>query len=256
MKDFTIDTNINSSFDLKSLNEDYIVIRKVSSDSIDKLSDQQFEIRTLYPNGRVFTQLMHTGAYVTPYTEGSFVELKFPIEDCSDTKITAVRKDVKAIYKFDYVNLKELLNDKTKKEDPQLDKVSKRVEMWVKSVTLLNRSIKLWTKELGNEIKIVTSKITISEDRTGNYDCEQLSLTIYNDIQIIFEPRGTYILGASGRIDIVSNMRFFGNYILVLQDDAGEKVWYLIENRNNTTKRVFNKSQLFKIIQDAISKKQ
>lgn len=255
MRDFTIDTNENVTYDLKNLNEDYIVIKNISSDSIDKLNGQQFEIVTSYPDGRVFTQLMHPGAYVTPYTEGSLVELKFPIEDCGYTKITALRKDVKAEYKFGFLNLKELLNVKSKKEDTQIEKVKNRVTTWFEEVTLLNNLIQQWTEELSEEITIVKTEITLNEERTGSYKSEQISLTVLNDTRIIFEPKGTYILGAYGRINIDSNSRFFGNYILVLQDIEGEKVWYLVENRDNTTKKVFNKSQLFKIIQDAISKK-
>ncbi len=255
MRNFKIDTNITDTFDLNSLNEDYIVIKNVSSDSLDKLNDQQFKIVTSYPDGRIFSQLMHTGAYLTPYTEDSLVELNFSIEDCRYTKITAIRNDIKAEYKFGFLNLKELLNDKSKKEENQFEKIKKRVANWFEEVTQLNNLIQKWTQELSEEITVIKSEITLNEERTGSYKSEQISLIILNDTKIIFEPKGTYILGAYGRIDIVSNSRFFGNFILVLQEVEGEKLWYLIENRDNSAKKIFNKSQLFKIIQDAVSKK-
>jgi len=253
MKTFTIDTNTNDTFDLKNLCEDYIVIKSVSSKSIDIISEQQFKIITSYPDGRAFSQLLHTGAYVTPYTENLLVELNFPIEDCMSTKIIALRKDVKAEFKFGFLNLKEILNEKYKVEENQIEKIAKRVKTWIEDVIQLNNLIQTWIQELSEEIILVKSEITLNEERTGSYKSEQITLTILNDTKIIFEPKGTFILGANGRIDIVSNRRFFGNYILVLQDVECDKVWYLIENRDNSTKKVFNKSQLFKIIQYAVS---
>lgn len=256
MREFTINTKYDNSFELKSIDEDYIVIKTVSSNSIDNLNEQQFEIITTYPDGRVFRQLMHTGAYVTPYTKDSTVELNFPIEDCGNTKISAIRKELKAEYKFGFLNLKETLNEKLKKKDNQIEQINKRISSWQEDVTEINNQIQKWTEELSEEITVIKSEITINEERTGSYKSEQLSLTILNDTKIIFEPKGTFILGAYGRIDIISNSRFFGNFILALQDIEGKKLWFLIENRDNSTKKIFNKSQLFKIIQDAVIKKQ
>lgn len=111
---------------------------------------------------------------------------------------------------------------------------AKKKKAWLRAVDQLYRLI---TKEyLGKvisdrSITIGYSPETIIEDYIGEYEVYDLVLQV-GDEKVVFSPKGTNIVGASGRVDMRGEM---GEVTMVLQPGAR---WSVVISRSPTLKVV------------------
>jgi len=84
--------------------------------------------------------------------------------------------------------------------DPQR---TKRKEQWVSSIDRLYDKIVVWLTPLKNDglLEIKLTPIDITEEYLGLYSAKKMDILIGDDV-ISIKPRGTYILGAYGRLDM------------------------------------------------------
>ncbi len=103
-------------------------------------------------------------------------------------------------------------------EDVKVDKghVEKRVKDWKKRVSDLYITIKGWTKQTEYSIK-TGGKVTMYEELMAQFNVHPVEIDtadIYKDERIVLtiKPKGLWIIGANGRIDILSTS---GSYMIV-----------------------------------------
>lgn len=103
-------------------------------------------------------------------------------------------------------------------ETIQVDKhhVEKRVRDWKKRVSDLYSTIKFWLKDSGYSFKY-GSKLSMYEELMSQFQVQPTEIDtadIYKNNKLILtiKPKGLWVVGANGRIDILSAK---GNYLLV-----------------------------------------
>lgn len=254
MKTFNLNLAETSSKDLSELNEPYIKLKHISSENFANL-EQQFIIRTSYPDGTKLSKIISSGAYITPYTREPKIDLNFPIEDCQWSTIEALLKDKDASYTFFYEDLSDILIATSTKEGETNSKIKQEVANWISKVNELFDQMINWLVPYGESIKITKGTILLTEELSGTYSISTLEITILDKTKMRFEPFGTFIIGGKGRIDITINLRQFDSYRLILQPINNFEKWFLIKNRDNVNKKEFTQSQLLILIDNAIGTK-
>ena len=99
---------------------------------------------------------------------------------------------------------KKFLNEttETKQEDPNLkERVEAEKKYYIDMVNKLYAQIKEWFKDDEPSIQLSTERITITEELTGPYTIDELTLTI-NSIPLKITPIGTYVIASRGRVDL------------------------------------------------------
>ncbi|MBN3768331.1 hypothetical protein [Burkholderia sp. Se-20378] len=92
--------------------------------------------------------------------------------------------------------------DRERNESEQ-EKFAARKEWWLSEISGLYRQIDGWLKPLikDDAVKISRGDVQISEKIIGSYQATTLRIKI-GGTDILLVPRGTFILGAFGRIDL------------------------------------------------------
>ena len=127
----------------------------------------------------------------------------------------------------------------------------KRAEVrqeWISNCEKLMSKIAEWLQPLKdkNWLEIQSEDIPIREDQLGDYEARSLRL-IFLDSQILtFRPVGRFIIGAQGRVDVVS-----GSTLLVMLLHIGNDEWEFARRERRYEKHEkpvrrwkFNKSAL------------
>ena len=141
--------------------------------------------------------------------------------------------------------LEEILKQKQEQQKAsEFERVEVRQE-WIANCEKLMSRITEWLQPLKdkNWLEIQSENIPIREDQLGDYEALSLRL-IFLDSQILtFRPVGRFILGAQGRVDVVS-----GSTLLVMLVHKGNDEWDFAKREGRYEKPVrrweFNKSAL------------
>jgi hypothetical protein len=127
--------------------------------------------------------------------------------------------------------------------------VQNRVDDWSKRITLLVNQIRTWLPE-GMEIKPERKQI-MSEGLMKAFSIPNKELETYGiyesqRLKIAIKPYGLFVMGANGRIDLLTSK---GNFILV---DAAEQFqpsqWKIYWDAERNTSRDFNKEIFLKLL--------
>ena len=134
-----------------------------------------------------------------------------------------------------------------KKVDKQ--QVEKRVRDWKKRVSDLYSTIKLWLKESEYSLK-PGPKLTMYEELMSQFkvpSTEVDTADIYKDKTFVLtiKPNGLWIIGANGRIDILSTK---GNYMLVDFAEQFETPQWKLFNGDKKNGVEFNKQTFFQLV--------
>jgi len=108
-----------------------------------------------------------------------------------------------------------------------------RKNSWISDVENLYGQIRTWldaSMERG-DIRISTHPKAITEDYIGEYEIDELRLTV-GDETVLFSPKGALVVRASGRVDITGNR---GVETLILQR---EHKWSIVASKTPTLKLV------------------
>ncbi len=94
----------------------------------------------------------------------------------------------------------------------------------------------------------------ITEELTGSYPIKALTITLFSGQTINFEPRGTFIIGSKGRIDVTVSGRNQDSIMIILQRREGKDNWSIIRNRDLKNAKEFNKGQFLSLIDNVIER--
>jgi hypothetical protein len=134
-------------------------------------------------------------------------------------------------------DLLEFLRNKAADGPLDLPQVNwdERKKYWLQHLDQLYASIKEWLKPLEEEKLVLywIEKIQLTEKIIGSYEVDVLVMNIGNQL-ISFDPKGTLIVGAEGRVD-VHGERSIG--ILILKDSQ----WLIAQRANRPLTVPFNK---------------
>jgi len=111
---------------------------------------------------------------------------------------------------------------------------AKKKRDWLRALTELYQAItqKYLSKAIaGNTVSIEYPSKIITEDCIGEYEVKDLVLQV-GDEKVVFSPKGTNVVGASGRVDIRGEM---GEVTMVLQPGGR---WGVVVSRSPTLRIV------------------
>jgi hypothetical protein len=120
-------------------------------------------------------------------------------------------------------SIAEYLQKKKDESEKQQNSINwdARRQRWQKAIGTLYKSIEKWLRDAIDQNIVAVNYIdtTIEEEYIGQYPIRILRLDVGAE-RVVFEPKGTLIMGASGRVDVTGKE---GTIRLVLIDDE----WYI-----------------------------
>lgn len=131
--------------------------------------------------------------------------------------------------------------------------IEKRIEDWKNRINNLFNSISVWLENSKYNIK-EGSKIPMFEMLMSEFEIpptELKSINVFNRNTYVLsiKPKGLWIIGANGRIDILSLME---NYIIVdIAEQFQEPIWKVYRN-DRKKKFDFNQETFNKILNQAL----
>lgn len=131
------------------------------------------------------------------------------------------------------------------------DYIVKRILDWKKRVNNLYKESKNWIKErpelsitLGNPTPMFEELMQSFQIKPTEVDTADILKE--KKIVLSFKPKGLWMIGANGRVDIISRV---GNFNLIDKADQFEKPnWHIFSPTDRQNGKPFNKAELFKLI--------
>ena len=140
--------------------------------------------------------------------------------------------------------LEEILKQKrAQQEASEFANIAVRQE-WIANCENLMSRITEWLQPLEdkNWLEIQSGDIPIREDQLGDYETRSLRLVFLDSQILTFRPVGRFIIGARGRVDVVS-----GSTLLAMLLHRGNDEWDFARREGRYGKPVrwaFNRSTL------------
>jgi hypothetical protein len=241
---------INNTFNLSSLNEEVITIKKIKASSMEDLLELYITVTKKYDNATQEYPISTIDRELL-YTKVPEININHKITECTFSTLTIV-KPLKKSFEIFYETLEDKLNRLLEEESNSRVNIDNEVKKWQKSINLLLQNILEWIEPYKNKILIEKEELTIKEEQTGAYKTTQFTIKPLIGKQIMFKPRGTFIIGAKGRIDI-----YIPNYkkdlMLILNRTKDKDSWSLIVDKNRNNKFDFTKSQFINLLDDALT---
>lgn len=127
--------------------------------------------------------------------------------------------------------------------------VEREVREWVHNIAQLYAKIQSWTSQSGLRTEQVRT-ITMSEELMNLFAVPDRELPVLDVLRgeepiLSFVPHGLWIIGAHGRIDIISRS---GMRVLVNAAREGEPNWLLVEPANRTKPTSFDESAYLMLV--------
>jgi hypothetical protein len=249
MRKIEFDTSKSMTLDLSDLKAGSITIKEIEAENFD-MFNQIFQIKTTYSDHEIQFPLV-LGGYITSMSRLPKIQLDCKIED-SDNTIIEAKHDIKTKYIIYYETLIDKIKRlKDKKEEKQLN-IKNEVDNWRKSLSKLYADIEEWIQPIKDEIQSKRIDLLITEELTGPYKTESLVLSLFNGGTISFNPKGTFVIGSKGRVDLSISGRYQDSIMLILQRIDNIDKWTIIKNRDLHNAREFNKGQFLNLLDNVI----
>ncbi len=116
--------------------------------------------------------------------------------------------------------LTDFLRNQKAADNPE--RRTQRQKAWLSALDKLFQDIRSWLAEAEREklIKVRLEKIRHTEENLGTFEVPRLTLTVDHKT-VCLKPIGATIIGADGRVDMVSTK---GTYLFLYFADQGEWV--------------------------------
>ena len=127
--------------------------------------------------------------------------------------------------------LREFFREKKTKAGPGKINWQARKDAWIAAVQELYGTIQHYLKAAAKDrtVEFSFQNKEIAEDYIGQYTVQELVLRV-GDEKVIFSPKGTNVVGAAGRVDLLGDM---GEVTIVRQE--GDR-WGVVASRTPTLK--------------------
>lgn len=121
--------------------------------------------------------------------------------------------------------MQKFFQEKKQKAKPvDVDWAGKR-DAWIRAVEGLYRTIEDdYLRAAKAEVEIARTDKVVTEDFVGEYHIPELILRV-GDEQVVFSPKGTNVIGAKGRIDVLGDR---GDAAILWQGDGQ---WRIVASR-------------------------
>jgi hypothetical protein len=118
---------------------------------------------------------------------------------------------------------------------------------WLNQLEHFMNQIKLWLQDSRKEglIDVLESEIIIQEEYIGEYNAPLLVLSIGAET-VKIKPVGRLIIGAMGRVDIIS---FINKFIVLYHADKG---WIFRKENEQGSYKEFNEGNFTKILKELL----
>lgn len=129
--------------------------------------------------------------------------------------------------------IEDLIENKRQEKEVKENDLDEILEEWQASVSSLLDNIENWVPDPDetDDFDIDRSPISVHEEDLGEYEIDELKISIVDD-EILIEPKGRFIVGAYGRVDLKSPQNKFEPEIFVLRSERNgeneEKNWYRV----------------------------
>ncbi len=151
------------------------------------------------------------------------------------------------------MSLKDKLKTLSEKETQHIDLLNAE-NSYINHVNqLYNKIIDEWFNEYFDKgyMTFKFEQINLIEDQTGKYEINQLYIFLQKGPAIVFEPVGTNIIGANGKVDLYLHGKKADKYmLLLLQNEQKEYYWELWKSRRKKDQHLFHKNYFEEIIED------
>lgn len=151
-------------------------------------------------------------------------------------------------------DLAKFLRSKKRMVKQRKQRQTELLKRWQRSIEDLIGTIESWVSPAISEgLKVQRDEVQIEEEDLGKYKLPALKMR-FDGIRVEVKPVARFVLGAQGRVDIVSPLGVF--YLLRFEnaDAEGGVEWYLVrdrlEDKKPLTKQVFE--ELLKDIFDLV----
>lgn len=139
--------------------------------------------------------------------------------------------------------------EKTSEGIFERNRVVDEVEDWVRRIERLYAQVREWAVDKGDLRLEQTRTVTMSEEMMQKFavtDRELPILDVLRGDQVVtsFVPRGLWLIGAWGRIDIITKKR---TWILVAIKKDNEFEWRLVSSEDRRQTRPFEKASLVEL---------
>jgi hypothetical protein len=165
-------------------------------------------------------------------------------------KLTIMRKETKYLHFDELVPLN--VWEKTSEGVFERQKVIDEVDDWARRVHQLYADVRGWLEGDGSLVFDESRTVTMSEEMMQEFavtDRELAVLDLLRDEQVLlsFVPRGLWLIGAWGRIDIISKS---GTAVLVAIKDKEVFTWMLASSNDRRHTKLFDKETLLALVDD------
>lgn len=140
--------------------------------------------------------------------------------------------------------------EKTSEGIFERNRVVDEVEDWVRRIERLYAQVREWVVDKGDLRLEQTRTVTMSEEMMQKFAVTDRELPILDVLcgdQVVtsFVPRGLWLIGAWGRIDIITKKR---TWILVAIKKDNEFEWRLVSSEDRRQTRPFEKASLVELM--------
>lgn len=127
--------------------------------------------------------------------------------------------------------IKQLIG-KIKGEDKknEIDK-GKIIKDWKGELEALYNDLESWLNPSENSIQTLKTDTTITEHLLGQYSVPALSVTIDDSTYLNFVPVGKHVIGARGRVDVISSKGKEATLILLAENEEPRIVITVTERK-------------------------
>ena len=129
--------------------------------------------------------------------------------------------------------------------------VQRRVKDWKSRVSNLYKDIQNWLADKPEYTLVSGHPMRMFEELMEQFGVQPLDVDtadLFKDSHLLltFKPKGLWVIGANGRVDIISRK---GSYILVDYSDQFEKPkWHIYNTQDRKNSMPFNKKELLNIL--------
>jgi hypothetical protein len=201
-----------------------------------------------------YSQPLSIGAYITPYHKQPVLEInyteKFQINISSERNRISYWKTTIVLTGIEF---KE--NESLTVSIIESSHVQNRVDDWKNRIDNLYENITNWTSQKPNYSCKLGPQTAMFEDLMKTFEIPQqrvntLDVLLNNKIILAFKPKGLWVIGANGRIDIISAK---GSLTIVDVSEQFQEPQWQIYTADRKNKSVFNQEKFYQVL-DSITK--
>lgn len=191
------------------------------------------------------------GTLITPYHKQPVLELNQQFSFVDKFNFT---KDDECTQWKTTIELNNLSLEKNESLEVSIidsSHIQKRIKDWKKRVADLYKETKKWLGDVPQYNIKIGQPTPMYEELMQSFniqptETDTADIFKENKILISFKPKGLWMIGANGRIDIISQA---GNYILVdIAEQFQEPQWHIYTATDRRTGKPFTKKELLNLI--------